>query len=475
MQGHHEYQPELFSAVDVELLIPKGHLLRRIDRVLDLSFLPELTSSLYAKANGRPSIDPEVFVRMILLQAIYNIDSDRQLCEEVGFNLAYRWFSRLSLRDPVPDHSSITRIRDRFGETTYRKIFTAVVCQCAEAGLVKGERVMADGSMIAANASLYAMVERAEKIEETPSGSLGVQQEPSKDGLSIKDLRKNSIVGKKITNQTHFCKTDPDATLAGKSGEYKALRHKTHDIIDAGSRVILDCHVTTGTVSEHKVFPDRLMVVQNEFNLSVGEVIADRGYGAGDVLEFLEERGIGSNIPLWSTRVGAAFEKEEGFIYDRKQNAMTCPKGITMKRTKMDQDSNLFVLSKVVCEKCPPYQTCVTEVERRNGRGKRVRIHRRQHLFQAVLAKETKPEFVTKLRERMWKMEGIFAEAKSHHGMRRARYRGRTKVQMQVYVVATVQNLKRLAASIFDDLCSVLRILIFGAQTPKKILKVRFS
>lgn len=120
MQGRNEYQPELFSQIDIEGMIPKGHLLRRVDRVLNLSFLSELTAPLYSQSQGRPSIDPEVFVRMILLQSLYNIDSDRQLCEEVGYNLAYRWFCRLSLRDPVPDHSSITRIRDRFGEETYK-------------------------------------------------------------------------------------------------------------------------------------------------------------------------------------------------------------------------------------------------------------------------------------------------------------------------------------------------------------------
>src|SRR5271154_4718093 len=130
MQGKHEYQPELFATIDFEILIPKGHLLRRIDKVLDLSFLPELTAPLYSESHGRPSIDPEVFIRMVLLSYLYNIDSDRQLCEEVGYNLAYRWFCKLSLKDSVPDHSSITRIRDRLGEKVYEQIFEQVVDQC---------------------------------------------------------------------------------------------------------------------------------------------------------------------------------------------------------------------------------------------------------------------------------------------------------------------------------------------------------
>ncbi len=139
MQGKHHYQPELFSQIDYQNLIPKSHLLRKTDQVLDLTFLRVLTSSFYSSEQGRPSIDPEIFVRMILLEFLYNIDSDRQLCEEVGYNLAYRWFCELSLTDRVPDHSSITRIRDRLGEETYRKIFLKIVDQCKAAGLVKGE------------------------------------------------------------------------------------------------------------------------------------------------------------------------------------------------------------------------------------------------------------------------------------------------------------------------------------------------
>ena len=133
---------------------------------MELSFLSELTAPLYSESQGRPSIDSEVFIRMVLLSYIYNIDSDRQLCEEVGYNLAYRWFARLSLKDSVPDHSSITRIRDRLGEKTYEKIFNQVIEQCRKAGLIKLEQVMVDGSVIKANASIYNMKERDEKKDD---------------------------------------------------------------------------------------------------------------------------------------------------------------------------------------------------------------------------------------------------------------------------------------------------------------------
>lgn len=243
MQGQHYYQPELFSQIDYETLISNGHhLLRRIDKVLDLSFLRDLTALLYANEKGRPSIDPEIFVRMILLEYLYNINSDRQLCEEIGFNLAYRWFCKLALADKVPDHSSITRIRDRLGEKTYQSIFDKVVQQCMDKGLINAEQVMMDGSVVRANASIYAMKEREkEKSEDDRDDPPASGESPifSKDGLSNNDIRQKSIEGKKISNKTHVSKSDPDSTLAGKAAEAKSLAYKTHHTPERGRKLEL--------------------------------------------------------------------------------------------------------------------------------------------------------------------------------------------------------------------------------------------
>lgn len=444
MQGTHCYQPELFSQIDYGQLIPPNHLLRKIDSVLDLNFLRELTKPLYSEEVGRPSVAPDIFIRMVLLQALYNIDSDRQLCEEVGYNLAYRWFCKLSLQDRVPNHSSMTRIRDRMGEETFKKIFLTVVEQCRTAGLLKGERLMTDGSYIKANASLYKMIEReGVNIDANEAGVIVASQ----DGLSNKDLRQNSIVGKKLSNATHVSKTDPDATLSGKSGEYKALNYKAHHMIDADSRVIVDCHITTGADSETKTVLERVEAVKNNLNITPQEVIADRGYGSGENLKELKDRDIKTNIPLWNNRIGQSFWKEiEGFNYDEEKNQMICPQGHLMNTIKTsDPDSSTFTLKKPVCKTCPLRDKCFSENQKKQDRGKVVKISRYQSIYDEVKNQSSTNEFVGKMRERMWKMEGIFAEAKSHHGMRKARYRGRGKLQAQVYIISTVQNLKRLA------------------------------
>lgn len=468
MQGQHFYQPELFSQIDYDQLIPPNHLLRKIDRVLDLRFLNDLTKPLYSEEVGRPSVAPDIFIRMILLQALYNIDSDRQLCEEVGFNLAYRWFCKLSLRDRVPNHSSMTRIRDRMGEETFKKIFLTVVEQCRSAGLLKGESLMTDGSYIKANASLYKMIERdgvSKNAEED-----GVV-EASQDGLSNKDLRQNSIVGKKLSNSTHVSKTDPDATLSGKNGEYKALNYKTHHMIDADSRVIIDCHITTGADSETKTVLERVEAIRKNLNIIPKEVIADRGYGSGENLTKLKDKDIKTNIPLWNNRLGRSFWKEiEGFAYDEDKIQMTCPVGHLMKRIQATtQDSYNFSLPTKTCKVCPLREKCLSENQKNNYRGKLIKISKYQSIYNEVQTQSMTKEFVTKLRERMWKMEGVFAEAKSHHGMRKARYRGRSKMQAQVYIISTVQNLKRLALTLLSLFKSILEGLREEVQVAGRI------
>ena len=176
MQGVHAFDPKAKASIDLESFVAEDHFLRRIDRVLDLSFIRELTAARYADGQGRPSIDPEVYFRMQLVAYFYGITKDRRLCEEVRYNLAYRWFCRLSLADDVPDHSSLTRIRDRLGEEVFEAVFRRIVAQCQQKGLVKEHcRVMTDATLIAADASLNSLVhndpEQAQTGGRSPAAS----------------------------------------------------------------------------------------------------------------------------------------------------------------------------------------------------------------------------------------------------------------------------------------------------------------
>jgi len=171
MQGVQAFEPKAKASIDLESFVAEDHFLRRIDRILELSFVRELTAPRYVAEKGRPSIDPEVFFRMQLVAYFYGITTDRRLCDEVRYNLAYRWFSRLPLDEDVPDRSSLTRIRDRLGEEVFETVFRRIVAQCQEKGLVKEHcRVMTDATLMAAAASLNSLVhhdpEQAKQEEE---------------------------------------------------------------------------------------------------------------------------------------------------------------------------------------------------------------------------------------------------------------------------------------------------------------------
>ena len=152
----------MFSTVTLQDLVPQDHLLRKIDKVVDLQFIYELTDELYCKDNGRASIDPVLFFRMQLVDYLYGIASDRELCREIHLNVAYRWFCRLPFTEKVPHHSSLTRIRERLGHKTFQTIFESLIDRWQQKGIVSGKRIISDASIFEADASLDSMVEREE-------------------------------------------------------------------------------------------------------------------------------------------------------------------------------------------------------------------------------------------------------------------------------------------------------------------------
>jgi IS5 family transposase len=205
------------------------------------------------------------------------------LCEEVHLNIAYRWFCRLNLEDEVPDHSPLTRIRDRFGANGYRAIFERIISEPRKKGLIKGKKVIVDASIFAADASMDSLVER---------------EDGDPDARELKEYEKryhDFKTGKKkrkVSNLTHVSRTDPDATLVSRRGQHSKLSHKARHSIDGGSRLIVDCHATTGATHECMVLSDRLKYLYDGLHLLIEKVIADKGYGRGPTYSFLRERRI---------------------------------------------------------------------------------------------------------------------------------------------------------------------------------------
>jgi transposase len=439
MQGLHVFDPQAVVAVDLESLVRQDHLLRKVDRILETSFIRELTAACYASGVGRPSIDPEVFFRMLLVAYLYDVKSDRQLCEDVHHNFAYRWFCRLPLKDRVPDHSSLSRIRDRYGEEIFESLFRRIVEICQKRGLVPPQcRVMTDATLIAADAALDSLVhndpEQARVEAESLQGRTKAVDPPPT---------------RRISNQTHRSRTDPDATLAQKRGTPQQLKYKVHQSAEAESRVILDTYVTTGARHDNQPYLEQLQRIEERYQVTIREVTADRGYGSAHIIRTLKEQGKRTFIPLWSGRVGNSKYLKGELVYQKESDRFQCPAGKYLTPTPaIVENHKRYVSVSSDCQACAQASTCPART-RGSSPQRFVLRNLDQDLFEEVQARMRDPAFGEKLSERMWKMEGLFAEAKQNHGLSRARYRGRAKVQIQAYLSAIVQNLKRLVATLW--------------------------
>ena len=225
-------QLDLFVAGSLERLLPEDHVLVRVNRVLDLSWLREEVADCYCLDNGRPGIDPEVALRLMLAGMLLGYVHDRRLLREAQAHLGVRWFIGYGLHEELPDHSSLTRIRQRWGEARFKAIFRRTVRACLEAGVAKAEVVHVDASLIRADVSWESLAERHadEVVRENDSEDAG---------------------GKKGGGEGPVSRTDPDARLARKSARagYEPS-YKHHAAVDDERGVVLDVAVTEGTRNE---------------------------------------------------------------------------------------------------------------------------------------------------------------------------------------------------------------------------------
>lgn len=444
MQGRQLTQMPLFVDGNLENFVPPDHLLRRVAKVLDLKFVRRITRKCYA-AKGRPSLDPVVYFKMQILGYLYGISSDRQLCEQISYNLAFRWYLGYPLDQSTPDHSTLTRTRDRLGEDVFKKVFERIVHECKKVGLVEGKQLVTDASLIKADAAKESMKEKFGPFEprEQPLKSR------SDDEKEAKPIKKNSK-----SNETHVSVTDPDSTCVSRKGYNGNLFHKAHYTIDGKSRVIIDCHLTTGARHECNELIDRLDHVADNFDLDISEILADGGYGHGPIYEDLEDRGIRSYIPLRDPKLGAGkHAPAEGFQYQKKHDRYRCPAGAYLYPHKPANGFTRYVIKNRECDNCPLQAECFPKGF--EGKSKRIQRSEYQKHYDKVRRRQKTAAFKRKRYERSWKIEGTFGEGKVNHCLGRAKYRGREKVQIQVYLSATVQNLKRIVKAFGEPLFSI--------------------
>jgi transposase len=437
-------QSQLFYLFNLERRIPTGHLLRRINPIVTrlLADLRKKLAPFYSDI-GRPSIDPELMLRMLMVGYCYGIRFERRLCEEVELHLAYRWFCRLDLNDTAPDHSTFSVNRHgRFRDSDIlRHVFEAVVRACMDAGLVKGEGFAVDASVIEADASRYHG-----KAPDEIDWSLPERQTRAAAeflaGLDDEDPDANRKLPKVISP------VDPCSAWTAKANKRVQFGYGLNYLIDIENAVVVDVEATPARTYD-EVVATKTMVerTQTRMALKPKRLVADTAYGTGKFLNWLIGAGITPHIPVWdkSAREDGTFSRPD-FTFDKERNVYVCPAGKLLTTTGNFGDDHVlrYLALKRDCEACPLKPRCCPKTPSRKVT-RDVNEDARDHA-RALMGT---PEF-DKSRDERKKVEMRFAHLKTHHRFERMRLRGLSGARDEFHLAAIVQNLKTLANHVWQ-------------------------
>jgi transposase len=451
MMGRREDgQGQFFYSFDLDEVVPPDHLARQIDAVLDLSWVHKELAPYYSHT-GRPSIDPVLMIRMLIVGYVFAIRSERRLCSEVQVNLAYRWFCKLGIEDKIPDHSVFCRARHaRFRESdALRPVFEGVVAMCIVAGLVGGDSFSVDASLIKADVDknkrvpgdrpiAWPKVEEAsravrEYLEILDAARVEEENDCGDDG--------GSSGGSRHKPPKEVSLTDPQAAWVAKKGMNPFFAYDANYLIDNKVGIILDAEGTRANrIEEIAVAQTMMDRVARRFDLRPERLAGDTAYGAVRLLKWLMDREITPHIPVWdkSARPDGTFSRAD-FVFDQERNVYICPGGSELTSTgNIDQGHILYYkASKDDCSICSLKAKCATGVVRKVTRDVNEDVRER------VRALANTEAFEQSRRERK-KVEMRFAHMKRILRLDRLRLRGLSGTRDEVLLTATAQNLRRL-------------------------------
>jgi transposase len=445
-------QGQFFYAFDLDKVVPPDHLVRQIDAVLDLSWVHEELAPYYSHT-GRPSIDPVLMIRMLIVGYAFAIRSERQICAEVQVNLAYRWFCKLSIEDNIPDHSVFSRARhERFRESdALRRVFEGVVAKCIAAGLVGGEGFSIDASLIKADVDKTKRVpgdqpiawpKAAEASRAVREYLMALDAARSDEESGGGDDNGSSGGGSRRKPAKEVSLTDPQAAWVAKTGINPFFAYDVNYLVDNKAGIIVDAEGTRANrIAELAITETMIDRVKRRFDLRPQRLAGDSVYGAVRLLKWLVDRKITPHVPVWdkSARHDGTFSRSD-FVFDQERNIYICPGGAELTSTgNIDQGHIVYYrANKSDCSACSLKPKCTTAPMRKVTRDVNEDVRDR------VRALANTEAFQQSRRERK-KVEMRFAHRKRILKLDRLRLRGLSGARDEVLLTATAQNLRRLA------------------------------
>ena len=434
-------QGRVFYSFDLDDVVPDDHLVRAIAAVLDLSWVHAELAPHYSRT-GRPSIDPVLMIRMLILGYVFAIRSERALCREVQVNLAYRWCCGLSIEDRLPDHSAFSRARnERFCDSDiFRHVFERIVGACIAAGLVGGEGFAVDASLIQADANRHRSI---------PGGEWNKDIDPEQASRAVKEylatLDDPAYGTASAVTPKFISPSDPAAQWTGALRNAAFFAYADNYLIDVKFGVIMDVEASRA-IRQAEVGASRTMIERTEscFGIKPDWLAADTAYGSAPNLEWLvNEKAIAPHVPVIdkSKREDGTFSRED-FIDDKARDIYTCPAGKTLKtsgRLVNGGATLLYMASTYDCGPCPlKSQCCAKSPQRKVPRD----VNEAARDVARALAKTEAYEQTRRDRK---KVEMLFAHLKRILRLGRLRLRGPRGAQFEFTLAAIAQNLRRLA------------------------------
>jgi transposase len=451
MMGRKDDYQSKMEFIDLNTFVPSNHILRQINEKIDFSFIYNKMEMYYSKL-GRKSLDPVLLFKMLLIGYLFNVDSERELEQEVNLNIAYRWFLGLDLTDPVPDHSTFSQNRRRrFKDSTvFQEIFDDIVKLCIDKGLVTGEVIVTDSTHIKASAS-KSKVEKV-FVEKTPSQYLNTLELEAKNiEKELEEKRKETGTKKRgrkpkgpSTEKISVVKTDSDAGVLSRPGKPTGPHYLAHTSIDTKNGIIVDIHPSPGNINDCEPYIERLKVIQDKFDLDIKSAGADRGYDTTPIHHGLKTLDITGYIsPI---KYDTAFDTTSyrAFMYNRETDTYTCSNQKELTFTHLMRQGEHYYKTYSAktkdCKVCPLREKCFGKTATRRTISRPIAHELLEENIQRAKTKEYK--LVQKLR-RVW-CEGSFGTMKIKHNLYKTYKRGIEKIHEQCLFSALALNLKRM-------------------------------
>ncbi|MFB5674970.1 IS1182 family transposase [Paenibacillus terreus] len=433
-----------YEFVCLEELVPQNHLLRKIHKHIDFSFILDKVRPYYCEDNGRPSVDPIMLFKMMFIGYLYGIRSERQLEQEVQLNVAYRWFVGLGLTDRVPDHSTLSLNRKRLQDSdVIQEIFDHIVFKAIELRMVAGRVLITDSTHLKANANKRKHVKQEiAKSVKTYLDDLDEAVQADRAAHGKKPLKPRKEVTQ--TKETKVSTTDPESGYMVRDGKPEGFFYLDHRTVDHKYNIITDVHITPGNVHDSTPYLERLEVQTKKFGFdkTLEAVALDAGYYTADICKKLHTKKIYAVIGGRSYTPAKGLIAKWRFKYEHERDLYICPQKQELTYATTDREGyRQYKSDPKICKDCPLLEECTRSKNKQRVLTRHVWQDSKEWVKQNGRSRSGK--YLYRLRYQT--IERSFADAKELHGLRYCRFRGQKKVLEQALMTAICQNVKKIA------------------------------